>query len=155
MTSKKKKKKRGSEGAPGSLQLHPRGVHPQALHWRHDDMVKLKTGAGNGSSASVLIIKWICRHSVPPAWLRAQKWSWRSLVELAWASQVCLLSGFPSACHQVTFYSLCAALYKLFVQKDSCELVLVREVRIRPGLLSSLLFILLSPGSPNKSTSIA
>lgn len=53
---------------------------------------------------------------------------------------------FSSACHQVTFCSLCAD--KLFVQKDSCDLILVREVRIRPGVLSSLVSTLFSPGSP-------
>lgn len=59
------KEKRGVEGEPGSLQLHPRGVLPQALHWRHNDTVKPKAGAGNSSSASLLIIGWICHCSLP------------------------------------------------------------------------------------------
>jgi len=53
---------------------------------------------------------------------------------------------FSAACHQVTFCSLCAD--ELFVQKDSCDLILVRKVRIRPGVLSFLLSMLFSPGPP-------
>lgn len=45
---------------------------------------------------------------------------------------------FNSARHQVTFCSLCAD--KLFIKKGISDLLLVREVGIRPGILSSLSF---------------
>lgn len=94
---KKEKERRGQgqgKGRAWLLAVPSLCALPQALHWRHNDTVRLRQELG-----TVLLLHFgegseFASTAFLPAWPRVQRWSWPSSVGLAWASQVRLTSGF-------------------------------------------------------------
>lgn len=137
-----KERKEGAgrgRGEPGSSQFHPCGVLPQALHWRHNDTVRLKAGAGNTSSASLLIIEWVCHHHIPASMAKSAEVK-LAIFGRAGVGKSGMFDFWFSFCLHLGnfFWFLCAD--KLFIKRNISDLLLVREVGITPGMLSSLAF---------------